>query len=119
MITSDDKEKLGGHPSPTVTIRIDRKEYMLKLPPDGKIFMTGNELRKLADPPIDEKRELFEVVPGGSDRKVEDDKEIQIRDGMRFFSAPAQINPGCRQSYLTRSLHSSRVNSHGGGDASK
>jgi hypothetical protein len=37
---------------------------------------------------------LFEVVPGGSDIKILDDQVVEIRDGLRFFTAPAQINPG-------------------------
>ena len=94
MAKPNDKEYPEGDLSGDINIQIDRKDYTLKLPPDGKLFMTGNELRKLADPPIDPDRDLFEVVPGGSDKKVDDDKEIRIRDGMRFFSAPAQINPG-------------------------
>ena len=77
-----------------VTVRIDRKEYPVPrdLLNDGK--MTGAQLRRLADPDIGEDRDLFEVVPGGSDRKVGDDDEVVIRNGLRFFSAPAQINPG-------------------------
>ena len=76
------------------TIKIDRNEYLVPWQDDGKIFLTGLEIRKIPDPPIDEKRDLFEVVPGGSDRKIEDDQELEIRDGMRFFTAPRQINPG-------------------------
>ena len=76
------------------TIKIDRTEYLIPWQDDGKIFLTGLEIRKVADPPIDEKRDLFEVVPGGSDLKIDDDQEVEIRDGMRFFSAPRQINPG-------------------------
>ena len=56
--------------------------------------MTGWELRRLADPDIDETRDLFLVVPGGSDKKIGNDEELEIHDGMRFFSAPALINPG-------------------------
>lgn len=94
MTKANDKEPSKGDVLDHIKIQIDRKVYTLKLPPDGKLFMTGEELRKLADPPIDPKRDLFEVVPGGSDEKVDHNKEIPIRDGLRFFSAPAQINPG-------------------------
>lgn len=96
MAKANDKEPSKGDVSDHIKIQIDRKVYTLKLPPDGKLFMAGDDLRKLADPPIDSKRDLFEVVPGGSDEKVDDKKEIPIRDGLRFFSAPAQINPGDR-----------------------
>jgi hypothetical protein len=34
------------------------------------------------------------VVPGGTDRKIGDTEVVDIRDGKRFFTAPAQINPG-------------------------
>ena len=114
MTKPDDNEKPMDNPSETVAIQIDRKVYELKLPPDGKLFLTGNELRKLANPPIDEKRDLFEVVPGGSDRKIEDDKETQIRDGMRFFSAPAQINPGSRQPELMQWMLLNNESADGG-----
>ena len=94
--------KLPSDPSPPrpgdLTIRIDRKEYRVSrnLLNDGK--MTGAQIRRLADPDIGEDRDLFEVVPGGSDRKIESDDEVVIRNGLRFFSAPAQINPGCESS---------------------
>ena len=39
-------------------------------------------------------RDLFEVVPGGSDKKIGDHDVVEIRNGLRFFTAPAQINPG-------------------------
>ena len=90
--------KLPTGPSPPrpggLTIRIDRKEY--RVPRDAPDYgrMTGAQIRRLADPDIGEDRDLFEVVPGGSDRKIGDDDEVVIRNGMRFFSAPAQINPG-------------------------
>ena len=76
------------------TILIDRKEYAVPWPIHGENIMTGLEIRGLADPPVDESRDLFEIVPGGSDRKIDDDAKVTIRDGMRFFSAPRQINPG-------------------------
>ena len=38
--------------------------------------------------------DLFEVVPGGSDLKIELATKVKMRDGLRFFTAPAQINPG-------------------------
>ena len=90
--------KLPSDPPPPrpgdITIRIDRKEYRVphNLLDDGK--MTGAQIRRLADPDIGEDRDLFEVVPGGSDRKIGDGDEVVIRNGLRFFSAPAQINPG-------------------------
>jgi hypothetical protein len=48
----------------------------------------------LPEPDIGSDRDLFEVVPGGSDRKIANDQDVKMRDGLRFFTAPAQINPG-------------------------
>lgn len=76
-------------------IRLDRVD--LVVPPDrltdGKL--TGRQIRELADPPIGTDRDVFEIVPGGSDRKIDDDARVTIRNWMRFFSAPGVINPGC------------------------
>ncbi len=76
------------------TVKIDRTEY--KIPEDtlegGKL--SGTQIRHLVNPPIDSSRDLFEVVVGGSDRKIEDADLVEIHDWRRFFSAPAQINPG-------------------------
>ncbi|MCS3695011.1 hypothetical protein ABIF07_000211 [Bradyrhizobium elkanii] len=70
-------------------IKIDRTEFKVK-----EHFLTGAQLRALPNPPIGPDRDLFEVVPGGSDEKIADTQEVKMRDGLRFFSAPAQINPG-------------------------
>ncbi len=70
-------------------IQIDRKIYKVHLK-----HMTGLQLRALPSPPIGSDRDLFEVVPGGTDRKIGDEEVVEIRNGLRFFSAPAQINPG-------------------------
>ncbi|MCW6531953.1 multiubiquitin domain-containing protein [Sphingomonas sp. MMSM20] len=71
------------------TIKIDRTVYKV----DAE-QMTGLQLRQLSNPPIGADRDLFEVVPGGSDVKIFDEQAVQMRDGLRFFTAPAQINPG-------------------------
>lgn len=70
-------------------IQIDRVEYEVASP-----TLTGAALRQLPKPPIGPDRDLFEVVPGGHDRKISDAEVVQIRNGLRFFTAPAQINPG-------------------------
>ena len=80
-------------PSP-FHIRVDRQDVQV-LPAglhDGKL--TGKEIRELATPPIGADRDLFEIVPGGSDQKIGDDDTVPIRDHIRFFSAPRNINPG-------------------------
>lgn len=70
-------------------IQIDRVHYTVTMS-----VMTGAQLRQVPNPPIGPDRDLFEVVPGGTDRKIGDNDEVEIRDGKRFFTAPAQINPG-------------------------
>jgi hypothetical protein len=88
----DDHPKPGhdGHPDhQEFRIQIDRVHYTVK-----QRVMTGKELRHVPPTPIGPERDLFEVVPGGTDRKIADDDKVEIRDGKRFFTAPAQINPG-------------------------
>ncbi len=70
-------------------IQIDRAHFTVTMKQ-----MTGLQLRHLPTPPIGPDRDLFEVVPGGSDRKIGDEQVVEIRNGLRFFTAPAQINPG-------------------------
>jgi hypothetical protein len=70
-------------------IQIDRVHYTV-----AQRFITGEQLRHVPPTPIGPDRDLFEVVPGGTDRKIADSEEVEIRDGKRFFTAPAQINPG-------------------------
>jgi hypothetical protein len=86
------KEAEGHH----FEIQIDRKTYTVELR-----HMTGLQLRALPSPPIGPDRDLFEVVPGGTDRKIGDEEIVEIRNGLRFFSAPAQINPGLGSSLLS------------------
>lgn len=76
-------------PDKLFEIQIDRLMYKLK-----ENRLTGADLRRVPEPPISPERDLFEIVPGHSDRKVEDDDRIIIRDGLRFFTAPNTINPG-------------------------
>lgn len=70
-------------------IHIDREHFVVEVE-----VMTGSQLRLLPTPPIGPDRDLFEVVPGGADVKIANDKPVQLRNGQRFFSAPAHINPG-------------------------
>ena len=70
-------------------IKIDRHEYPVHQP-----SLTGTELRNLPKPPIGADRDLFEVVPGGSDKLISAAEIVKMRDGLRFFTAPARINPG-------------------------
>lgn len=72
-----------------IKIQIDRVHFEVHV-----TQMTGEELRQLPDPPIGPDRDLFEVVPGHPDRKIENDEVVELRNGTRFFTAPAHINPG-------------------------
>ena len=73
-------------------IKIDRERYVVT-----ERELTGEQLRQLPDPPIPEDRDLFLIVPGHPDDKIEDDQKVEIRDGLRFFTAPGTINPGANQ----------------------
>ena len=77
-----------GKPEP-FHIRIDRDHFDVSQPE-----LTGAQLRSLPKPAIGSDRDLFEVIPGGSDRKIGDTDLVKMKDGLRFFTAPAQINPG-------------------------
>lgn len=73
-------------------IQIDRVHFTVT-----QQQLTGLQLRQIPPTPIGPDRDLFEVVPGGTDRKIGDNDVVEIRDGERFFTAPAQINPGRTQ----------------------
>ena len=70
-------------------IQIDRVHYTVT-----QSTMTGAELRHVPPTPIGPDRDLFRVVPGGTDVKIGDADPVEIRNGERFFTAPAVINPG-------------------------
>ena len=67
----------------TYTIQIDRTEYVVT-----QNRMTGADLRRVPTPPIPADRDLFQIIPGRPDEKVEDDDRILVTDGLRFFTAP-------------------------------
>ena len=82
-----------GHgPEKKFEIQIDRNHYTVT-----QESMTGAQIRQVPTPPIGPDRDLFLVVPGGSDKKIGNDEVVEIRNGLRFFTAPAQINPGYAQ----------------------
>ena len=77
-----------------VHIRLDRQDIEVSPALLHDRTLTGRQIRELATPPIGADRDLFEIVPGGSDRKIGDEDTVVIRDHLRFFSAPTNINPG-------------------------
>lgn len=76
------------HPA-SFKIQIDRTHYEVSEPE-----MTGTQLRMVPPTPIPADRDLFEVVPGHPDRKIENTDVVEIHNGLRFFTAPGTINPG-------------------------
>lgn len=70
-------------------IQIDRMHFTVT-----QSQLTRAQIRQIPSPPIGPDRDLFEVVPGGTDLKIANDQVVEIKDGKRFFTAPAQINPG-------------------------
>lgn len=81
-----EQEKREGH---AINIQIDRVHYKVE-----QTTLTGLELRHVPATPIPADRDLFQVVPGGPDRKIADADPVALQDGARFFTAPGQINPG-------------------------
>jgi Multiubiquitin len=85
-------EETMGHQPERFQIQIDRVHFTV-----AQEHMTGAALRQVPPTPISPDRDLFEVIPGGPDRKIGDTDVVAIRNGKRFFTAPSQINPGdCR-----------------------
>lgn len=90
MPNSDKPDRGGGEDHPEkFNIQIDREHYKVD---DAQ--MTGTQLRQVPPTSIPADRDLFEVVPGHPDRKIENDDVVEMRNGLRFFTAPGTINPG-------------------------
>jgi hypothetical protein len=79
----------GTDKEPKFQIQIDRVHYTVH-----QASMNGAELRQVPETPIGPDRDLFEVVPGHTDRKIGDSDPVEITNGKRFFTAPSHINPG-------------------------
>lgn len=77
------------NPKETIVIVIDNKKYRAPA-----AVLTGDELRKLADPDIGVGFDLWQEVPGGEDNLVEGSERVKLRNGMSFYSANSTINPG-------------------------
>ena len=78
-------------------IQIDRNHYTVH-----QRFLTGEQIRHVPSPPIGPDRDLWEVVPGGPDLKIGNNDEVEMKNGLRFFTAPAQINPGILSEFRPR-----------------
>ncbi len=89
MSEAQQEKQASAKPPHEFHIQIDRAHFTVT-----QEQMTGQQLRQVPPTPIGPDRDLFEVVPGGTDRKIGDTDPVEIRDGERFFTAPAQINPG-------------------------
>jgi hypothetical protein len=67
---------------------------------DGQRFeapeaeMTGEQIRNLPVPPIDQNRDLWLDRDGGLDELITDEQTVHLRSEMRFFTVPRVINPG-------------------------
>lgn len=70
-------------------IHLDRQEYRVPGP-----TITGAQLRALPKPPIGPDFDIYEEVPGGEDKLIEDATVVELKNGMHFFSVPKTINPG-------------------------
>jgi hypothetical protein len=84
-----DEQPPEAHRPKEFQIKIDRVEYHVV-----EEELTGAQLRQLPTPLIGPDRDLFEVIPGQADRKIDDAYVVEIVDGKRLFTAPAHINPG-------------------------
>ncbi|CAN7488622.1 multiubiquitin domain-containing protein [Variovorax paradoxus] len=91
MTNQQDEAKAEDAHEHSVNIQIDRVHYQVHVS-----TMTGAQLRALPSTPIPPDRDLFLVVPGGTDRKIADGESLPLHNGARFFTAPGQINPGCQ-----------------------
>ncbi len=76
-------------PGQKLVIVIDSKKYRAPAR-----VMTGAQLRRLAEPDIGPAFDLWQEVPGGEDNLVGDNERIKLADGMGFYSASCEINPG-------------------------
>jgi len=71
-----------------VTIHIDKKMYKSPNPTTGAALYTLGKVPAGYD--------LFEEVPGPGDDKLipNDDKTIELKDGLHFYTAKQSLNPG-------------------------
>ena len=74
-----------------IVIHIDKKVYHV----EGQESLTGQEIKNLAEPKIGDDRDLFLKMSGNEDdRLITSEETVQLENGMHFYSAPKNINPG-------------------------
>lgn len=78
-----------GHGPKHFNIQIDREHFLV-----DQEQLTGAQLRQLPAPPIPADRDLYQVRPGEDDLLIGDLELVNMRNGLRFFTAPGHINPG-------------------------
>jgi hypothetical protein len=90
MTPNDDKEAKKHERQDVFVIHIDSKEYKVT-----ENALTGSQIRAISKPPIGSDRDLILEVPGpGDDRKIKDSESVTMKNGLQFYSAPKDINPG-------------------------
>lgn len=72
-----------------IPIHIDREMFKV-----DQETITGAELRALPTPPIGADRNLYRVVPGGQDVRINDADVVDLERGMHFVTAPKNVTPG-------------------------
>jgi hypothetical protein len=76
--------------SGAIQIFLDGKPYPFKAGP-----AQAAALRRLPSPPLDPLHDLYLERPGlAEDVLVRDTDTLEVRDGMRFFSAPKTVLAG-------------------------
>jgi len=90
MSSSSSAEAAKKPPKPKqIVIHIDRKPFKV-----DEEELTGAQLRSLPDPDVGPEFDLWLEVPGGEDRRIENQESVKLNNGMHFFTAPRVINPG-------------------------
>lgn len=85
----NDKNATADHEKKFV-IHIDQSEFKV-----ASNSLTGAELRGLPTPAIGQDRDLYLEVPGpGDDQLILDTQEVELKNGMHFFTTPRVITPG-------------------------
>jgi hypothetical protein len=76
-----------------VTIFIDHKPYTI-----ASTHITGSDLRKLSNPPIDADKKLFHVIPGKGDDAMIGDSDVveihmgEVEHGRHFYSSTRALS---------------------------